>query len=595
MARVFVSAAHKSSGKTTVSVGIAAALRARGLVVQPFKKGPDYIDPLWLSAAAGRDCHNLDFHTMEHAEIREEFVRRSAGADLSIIEGNKGLHDGVAAGGADSNAALAKLLAAPVVLVVDTRGITRGIAPLLCGYRDFDPGVRIAGVVLNRVGGQRHEAKLVRAVQDYTDLPVLGAIGRVHGLALDAAHLGLVPPAEVAAAGGRVERIARCIEMDIDLDRVRGIAARAGTLDAAPASPRPEMPRALDVALMSPSPEMPHALDVAPTSLHPEMPHALDVAPTSLHPEMPHALDVAPTSLRPEMPHALDAAPASPRPEMPHALDVAPATSSSATPRALDAAPASPSPAAPRARDVRMAIRADAANEAPSPSAREVRIAIARDAAFCFYYPGDLEALEAAGARLVPFDTLHDRTAPQADGIFIGGGFPERAMDALEANAPMRASLRERIAGGAPIYAECGGLMYLARRIRWNGRSREMVGAIPADVAMHRRPRGRGYVVLEPTGDAPWTPRARGALHAHEFHHSSLENIESPSGRPGWCYAYLVRRGHGIDGERDGIVIGNLLASYGHLRDVEGCRWAERFVAFVRNRRDTRPRVTPPA
>ena len=550
MARVFVSAAHKSSGKTTVSVGIAAALRARGLVVQPFKKGPDYIDPLWLSAAAGRDCHNLDFHTMEHAEIREEFVRRSAGADLSIIEGNKGLHDGVAAGGADSNAALAKLLAAPVVLVVDTRGITRGIAPLLCGYRDFDPGVRIAGVVLNRVGGQRHEAKLVRAVQDYTDLPVLGAIGRVHELALDAAHLGLVPPAEVAAAGGRVERIARCIEMDIDLDRVRGIAARAGTLDAAPASPRPEMP---------------------------------------------HALDVAPASPRPEMPRALDVAPASPRPEMPHALDVAPATSSSATPRALDAAPASPSPAAPRARDVRMAIRADAANEAPSPSAREVRIAIARDAAFCFYYPGDLEALEAAGARLVPFDTLHDRTAPQADGIFIGGGFPERAMDALEANAPMRASLRERIAGGAPAYAECGGLMYLARRIRWNGRSREMVGAIPADVAMHRQPRGRGYVVLEPTGDAPWTPRARGALHAHEFHHSSLENIESPSGRPGWCYAYLVRRGHGIDGERDGIVIGNLLASYGHLRDVEGCRWAERFVAFVRNRRDTRPRATPPA
>ena len=121
-----------------------------------------------------------------------------------------------------------------------------------------------------------------------------------------------------------------------------------------------------------------------------------------------------------------------------------------------------------------------------------------------------------------------------------------------------------------------------------------MVGAIPADVAMHPRPRGRGYVVLEPTGEAPWTPRARGALHAHEFHHSSLENVEDPPAGPGWRYAYRVRRGHGIDGERDGIVIGNLLASYGHLRDVEACRWAERFVAFVRARGSTSPHAAPP-
>ena len=455
MPRLFVSAAHKSSGKTTVSVGIAAALRARGLVVQPFKKGPDYIDPMWLTAAAGRDCCNLDFHTMGRAEIRAEFVRRCEGAGLALIEGNKGLHDGVSVDGADSNAALAKLLAAPVVLVVDTRGITRGIAPLLQGYRDFDPGVWIAGVILNQVGGARHEAKLVRAVQTYTDIPVLGAIGRSPELALSAAHLGLVPPVEIEEADDRVERVARRIEADIDLDRVRGIAARAEALDAGPASRH------------------------------------------------------------------------------------------------------------------------------PAPRARDVRIAIARDAAFCFYYPGDLEALEAAGARLVPFDTLHDRAAPEADGIFIGGGFPERAMSALEANTPMRSSLRARIARGTPVYAECGGLMYLARRIRWNERVCEMVGAIPTDVVMHRRPRGRGYVVLEPTGDAPWTPLAKGPVHAHEFHHSTLENLAESD----WRYAYRVRRGHGIDGERDGIVIGSLLASYGHLRDVEGCRWAERFVAYVRDRK----------
>ena len=546
MARVFVSAAHKSSGKTTVSVGIAAALRARGLTVQPFKKGPDYIDPLWLSAAAGRHCHNLDFHTMGHAEIRAELVRRSTGADLSLIEGNKGLHDGVAAGGADSNAALAKLLSAPVVLVVDTRGITRGIAPLLCGYRDFDPGVRIAGVILNQVGGGRHEGKLVRAVQDYTDMPVLGAIGRVPELALDAAHLGLVPPDEVAAAGGRVERIARRIETDVDLDRVHGIAVRAGTLDRTGTFGQAgTLGRAGTFGQAG-------TLDQAGTF---DRAGTLDQAGTL---DRAGTLDQAGT---------LDTTLPPSRPAARSARDV---------------------------RNVRATVRADGANQDPAPPGREVRIAIARDAAFCFYYPGDLEALEAAGARLVPFDTLHDRVAPEADGVFIGGGFPERAMDALEANAPMRTSLRARIDAGMPAYAECGGLMYLARRIRWNGRSREMVGAIPADVAMHRRPRGRGYVVLEPTGDAPWAPRARGALHAHEFHHSSLENVESPSG-PGWRYAYRVRRGHGIDGERDGIVIGNLLASYGHLRDVEGCRWAERFVAFVRDRGSTPPRATPPA
>ena len=458
MARLFLSAAHKSSGKTTVTAGLAAALRARGLVVQPFKKGPDYIDPMWLTAAAGRRCRNLDFHTMGRDEIRAEFVRHGAGADLALIEGNKGLHDGVAVDGSDSNAALAKLLAAPVVLVVDTRGITRGIAPLLRGYRDFDRGVRIAGVILNRVAGARHEGKLVNAVRTYTDLPVLGAVGRSADLALDAEHIGLVPPAEVAAADDRVARIARRIEGCVDLDRVQALASRA-------------------------------------------------------------------------------------------------------EPLAVDA------PATARQRAAR-----------PSP---DVRIAVARDAAFCFYYPGDLEALEAAGARLVAFDTLRDPAPPEADGVFIGGGFPERAMDDLEANASMRAALGERIAAGLPVYAECGGLMYLARRIRWNERSCEMVGAIPADVVMHPRPRGRGYVVLEPTGDAPWAPAANGAVHAHEFHHSTLENMAGTD----WRFAWRVRRGRGVDGERDGIVIGSLLASYSHLRDVEGCRWAQRFVAYVRGRR----------
>ena len=182
MSHLYISAAHKSSGKTTISVGIAAALRARGIVVQPFKKGPDYIDPMWLTAASGRRCRNLDFHTMARREIRDELVQRGEGADLALVEGNKGLHDGVAVDGTDSNAALAKLLAAPVVLVLDTRGITRGIALLLLGYRDFDCGARIAGVILNQAGGARHEQKLVQAVRTYTDIPVRSARHQLAGV-----------------------------------------------------------------------------------------------------------------------------------------------------------------------------------------------------------------------------------------------------------------------------------------------------------------------------------------------------------------------------------------------------------------------------
>ena len=150
MARVFVSAAHKSSGKTTVSIGLCAALAARGLAVQPFKKGPDYIDPLWLSAAAGRACRNLDHNTMDAGEMTALFRRHAADADIAVIEGNKGLHDGVDLEGTDSSAALATLLRAPVVLVIDAGGITRGVAPLLLGLRGFAPGLRFAGVILQQ-------------------------------------------------------------------------------------------------------------------------------------------------------------------------------------------------------------------------------------------------------------------------------------------------------------------------------------------------------------------------------------------------------------------------------------------------------------
>jgi cobyrinic acid a,c-diamide synthase len=224
-------------------------------------------------------------------------------------------------------------------------------------------------------------------------------------------------------------------------------------------------------------------------------------------------------------------------------------------------------------------------------AAADVRIGIARDRAFSFYYPDDLAALEAAGARLVPFDTLRDSRLPEVDGLFIGGGFPETCMAELEANAAMRAALRAAIEDGMPAYAECGGLMYLARSIQWLGRSARMVGAIPGDAVMQARPVGRGYVHLRETAALPWPGGAAGAaVRGHEFHHSRLDNLPA-----GLAFAWQVERGHGIDGQRDGVRVHNLVASYAHLRSAAGSDWAARFVAFVRASRAQRAQCAPDA
>lgn len=456
MSRILISAAHKSSGKTTLSIGLCAALRARGLAVQPFKKGPDYIDPMWLGLAAGRRCYNLDFFMCERGEIETGFARRAAGADIAVIEGNKGLYDGLALDGSTSNAALAAVLGAPVVLVIDARGMTRGIAPLILGYQAFDPGIRIAGVILNNLGGSRHESKLRAVIEHYTEVAVVGAVHHDHRLGIVERHLGLMPSNEAGEADRRVAAIRERVASQVNLDLLLAIARSAPPLSAPLPVPR-----------------------------------------------------------------------------------------------------------------------------TPPP---DLRIAVARDRAFGFYYPDDLEALEAAGAEVVQVDLLRDHALPAVDGLFIGGGFPEVFMGELEANRSMRESVRDAIQGGLPAYAECGGLMYLARSLTWKGRVCAMAGVIPGDVVMHDRPVGRGYVRLSETASAIWPHGGQppGEIRAHEFHYSTLENL------PADCdYAYRMLRGHGIDGEHDGLVHKNLLASYTHLRSVPGNNWAARFAAFVRERRST--------
>ena len=460
-----VSAANKSSGKTTVTLGLCAVMHQRGLAVQSFKKGPDYIDPMWLGRAAGRPCINLDFHTQTPDEIAAAFQARALEADVAVIEGNKGLFDGVDPDGGNCTAALAGQLKLPVVLIIDSYGITRGIAPLLLGYQAFAGDVAIAGVVLNKVGGARHLTKLRQAVESYTDLPVLGAVDRRPEIEISERHLGLIPTNEAAGADALVAGIARLIESSVDVERLLQLAA---PIAAAPAQ----------------------------------------------------------ASLR-------------------------------------------------------------------KSSGAPVRIGIARDAAFGFYYPDDAAALETCGAELVPFDCLKDKHLPSVDGLFIGGGFPENHLDALSDNMTLRGEIRAAIEGGLPAYAECGGLLYLARSLEMGEKRRHMVGVIPADGVMNERPVGRGYMRLSETGAGFWPEASTPALKefpAHEFHYASLKGdlSELP-------FAYDVVRGFGLDGRRDGLMIHNLLACFAHQRDTAANRWAERFVGFARRVKSDAIAVRPAA
>lgn len=216
----YLSAAHKSSGKTVVSLGICAALKAKNYNVQPFKKGPDYIDPIWLSQASGNSCYNLDFYNMTEDEILQLYVNNDSIADISMIEGNKGLYDGMSVTGGDANADMAKLLNLPVVMVVDSTGITRGVAPLVKGYQDFDEHVTIAGIILNKVAGERHESKLVQAIEHYTDLEIIGSIRRSKELIIDERHLGLMPANETPQSQKFIDTASRLINDQVDLNKL---------------------------------------------------------------------------------------------------------------------------------------------------------------------------------------------------------------------------------------------------------------------------------------------------------------------------------------------------------------------------------------
>ncbi len=242
----YISAAHKSSGKTIISLGLCRAISNLNSKVQSFKKGPDYIDPIWLSKATHQPCYNLDFFNMSPVEILDLYNNHSASSDVSIVEGNKGLFDGMSVDGGDANADLAKSLNLPVILVIDTNGMTRGIAPLLQGYQNFDHGVNIQGVILNKVGGDRHESKLINAIEHYTDLKVYGSVQRNKELDIDERHLGLMPANEDDKSEIKINRISEIIADSINIKK---ILSDTPNNIISQSKPRESIPSSLTIAI----------------------------------------------------------------------------------------------------------------------------------------------------------------------------------------------------------------------------------------------------------------------------------------------------------------------------------------------------------
>jgi cobyrinic acid a,c-diamide synthase len=419
--------------------------------VQAFKKGPDYIDPSWLSAASQSDCRSLDpFFIPDPDNLKQAFLKGVRSADISLIEGNHGLYDSLEADGSGSTAAVARTLEAPVILVVNSSRTSRSIAAIVMGCQVFEPETPIAGVILNNVAQGRHEAKLRQAIEIHCRIPVVGALPRLEQVTIPERHLGLVPEGENGSTAPAIEACRDAVEKYVDLEALLKIAAQA-----------PDLGASLPVVGQIPT--------------------------------------------------------------------------NSADPK--------------------------------------VSIGVLRDRAFTFYYPENLEALEEAGARLVMIDSLQDAHLPEVQGLYIGGGFPEFFLQELSGNASLRHEIREAALDGMTVYAECGGLMYLARAIHWGSQRAEMVGVLPVEIEMTSQPQGHGYVQAECVRENPFFALGT-VVRGHEFHNSRL----IPCGEiPG--PVFRLQRGSGYGGSLDGLLLSNVLACYTHLHASGAPDWAASLVA----------------
>jgi cobyrinic acid a,c-diamide synthase len=438
------------SGKTIVSLALARALAASGLSVRPFKKGPDYIDAVWLGLAAGREAVNLDPFLFPRDQVRPLFAERMTGCQIGLIEGNRGLFDGKDTEGSFSSAELARILDAPVVLVIDCTKMTRTAAAIVQGCRNFEPGLTLAGVVLNRTAGERHRQVLRSAIETYTDVPVLGLLPKISENPIPERHMGLISSREYDGEAEMLSSLTKLAHDWLDLPALLAVARQAPDLEAGPV----RWP-----------------------------------APVALPP---------------------------------------------------GAAP---------------------------------RIGYVRDAALWFYYPENLEALTRAGAELVELSLVSPEPWPEIHGLYLGGGFPETQAARLAANTAVRERVRDLSRAGLPIYAECGGFMYLCASLWSEGADHPMAGVLDLSTELCARPQGLGYVEARVKGESPFfTPGA--AIRGHEFHYSRCARWPD-----GFTPVLSLSKGCGMCGGQDGLLAGNTYAAYTHIHALGVPEWAPNFVA----------------
>ncbi len=460
--RLIVSGLSGGGGKTIVSLGLARCWAAEGRRVQPFKKGPDYIDAAWLSLAGKRPATNLDPFLFDSDTLLALFEHRANDADRSLIEGNRGLFDGKDIDGVAATSALARTLDAPVILVLDITKMTRTAAAVVAGVKSFEPGLRLAGVVLNRVAGERHRALAAACIERDAGVPVLGAIPKLPENPIPERHMGLYGAEDV--------------EADAVLDALAAVVARH-----------------CDVARLS------------------------EIAEAA--PPLSKASPIRPLVI------------------------------------------------------------------AQPPRTPKVRIGHPQDAAFWFYYRENLEALEQAGAKLTPLSFLKDTEWPELHGLYIGGGYPELMAAELAANSRVRQRVRAMAELGMPIYAECGGFMYLGEALIVDGQEHPMAGVFPVRTELCGRPQGLGYVEGVAIADTPFLPKGA-TLRGHEFHYSQCLAGDGSV----LNFALRLERGGGILAGLDGLMYKNVWASYTHIHAVSEPAWAERFVEAAKNfRRQTQP------
>lgn len=431
--RFLIAAAQSGSGKTTVTLGLLRALHKRGVSVQPFKCGPDYIDPGFHRSAAERDSINLDSWMMGEEGVQEVWNRYTSDCDVALIEGVMGLFDGIAPRTLEgSSADISRLCSTPVILVVDAKGMSGSIAPLVAGYASFHPEVHIAGVIANKVGSQSH-ANLLREALELASLPpLLGYLPRDERFVFPERHLGLVPQIEALTDASTLDLLAKKVEKCVKLDTL--------------------------------------------------------LECTSLFSPRENFLSKQGNTLL---------------------------------------------------------------------SQEGKRIAVAYDEAFHFYYRENLTKLERAGAELVYFSPLKDKILPEADMLYIGGGFPEVFAEALASNSVMLNAIRSYVGNGGAIFAECGGYVYLCNSVTVKGETYTLCGVINGEALLHKKRQALGYRIITPLVDIPFLCD-RSTLRGHEYHYTSISLNQK------YTPLYRISDRHG-DSKDVGVQCGNICAAYPHL------------------------------